>query len=206
MVLTPTTQIPLGYKAPEFNLLNPVINTFQSLHELQSKKATVIVFMCNHCPYVVHILDGLVQLANNYLLKDISFIGINSNDIISYPDDSPQNMIKLVEEYNIPFPYLFDETQEVAKLYSAACTPDFSVFNSDMDKNRLLLREADNVSDEIVKQSIFSDTNCQGCRDNAHIESHLEVKTCIESLFNESKTLAQNIAQDVALVAGMNAT
>lgn len=133
MVLTPTTQVPLGYKASEFKLLNPVINKFQSLHELQSKKATVIVFMCNHCPYVVHILDGLVQLANNYLTQEISFIGINSNDIISYPADSPQNMIKLVKEYNIPFPYLFDETQEIAKLYSAACTPDFSVFNSDMD-------------------------------------------------------------------------
>jgi len=133
MVLTPTTQIPLGYKAPRFHLLNPVIDRLQSLDELRSERATVIIFMCNHCPYVVHILDGLIELVNNYLNRDVSFIGINSNDIIAYPDDSPKKMIELVEKYNIPFPYLFDSTQEVAKAYSAACTPDFSVFNNDME-------------------------------------------------------------------------
>jgi len=132
MVLTPTTEISLGYDAPKFNLLNPVLGTFQSLDHLKSQKATVIIFMCNHCPYVVHILDVLVQLSNDYLSKSISFIGINSNDILKYPDDSPEKMVELVENNNIPFPYLFDETQEVARKYHAACTPDFSVFDANM--------------------------------------------------------------------------
>ena len=133
MVLTPTTQIPLGYKAPDFNLLNPLTKKNQSLKELQSNKATLIIFMCNHCPYVVHVLEGLVKLANDYMSKDISVIAINSNDIINYPDDSPEKMIDLIHKYNIPFPYLFDQTQEVAKLYHAACTPDFSIFNGKME-------------------------------------------------------------------------
>ena len=133
MVLTPTIQIPLGYKAPDFNLLNPFTGKHQSLTELKSNKATLIIFMCNHCPYVVHVLEGLVKLANDYMSKDISIIGINSNDVINYPDDSPEKMIDLIHEYNIPFPYLFDQSQEVAKLYHAACTPDFSVFNGDME-------------------------------------------------------------------------
>ena len=89
--------------------------------------------MCNHCPYVVHVLDGLVKLANDYMSKEITVIGINANDIINYPDDSPEKMIDLIHEYNIPFPYLFDSTQEVAKFYHAACTPDFSVFNGKME-------------------------------------------------------------------------
>ena len=132
MVLTPTTQIPLGYDAPKFNLLNPVIDKKQSLNQLKSEKATVIIFMCNHCPYVVHILNVLVQLSKDYLTKSISFIGINSNDILKYPDDAPAKMVELVENNNIPFPYLFDETQEVARSYKAACTPDFSVFDANM--------------------------------------------------------------------------
>ena len=133
MVLTPTTQIPLGYKAPDFNLLNPLTGKHQSLNELKSNYATLVIFMCNHCPYVVHVLDGLVKLANDYMSKEITVIGINANDIINYPDDSPEKMIDLIHEYNIPFPYLFDSTQEVAKLYHAACTPDFSVFNGKME-------------------------------------------------------------------------
>jgi peroxiredoxin len=133
MVLTPTTKIPLGFKAPHFELLNPLIGKNQSLLELQSNQSTVIIFMCNHCPYVVHVLDGLVELANEYLAKGISIIGINSNDIINHPDDSPEKMIDLVNQNSIPFPYLFDATQSVAKAYHAACTPDFSVFNSEME-------------------------------------------------------------------------
>jgi thiol-disulfide isomerase/thioredoxin len=133
MVLTPTTKIPLGYKAPDFNLLNPLTGNMQSLGALKSDKATVIIFMCNHCPYVVHILEGLIKLANDYIPKGVSIIGINSNDIVNYPDDSPAKMIDLINDNNIPFPYLFDETQEVAKAYHAACTTDFSVFNGGME-------------------------------------------------------------------------
>ena len=133
MVLTPTTKIELGFRAPKFNLFNPLKSNWQSLDELKSNKATLIIFMCNHCPYVVHVLDGIVQLANDYLPKGVAVIAINSNDVSNYPDDSPEKMVSLIREYNIPFPYLFDETQDVAKLYHAACTPDFSVFNGEME-------------------------------------------------------------------------
>ena len=133
MVLTPTTNIPLGFQAPDFNLLNPLIGENQSLEHLKSNRATVIIFMCNHCPYVVHVLDGLVKLANDYLMKDVSIIAINSNDVSNYPDDSPDKMIDLIHNNNIPFPYLYDETQGVAKAYHAACTPDFSIFNNRME-------------------------------------------------------------------------
>ena len=132
MVLTPTTKIELGFRAPEFKLFNPLKSDWQSLDELKSNKATLIIFMCNHCPYVVHVLDGIVQLADDYLPKGVAVIAINSNDVSNYPDDSPEKMVSLIREYNIPFPYLFDETQDVAKLYHAACTPDFSVFNGEM--------------------------------------------------------------------------
>ena len=132
MALTETTNIPLGFIAPSFELLNPLTNKKEKLNDLKSKVATVIVFMCNHCPYVIHILDELVKIANDYFSKEITFIGINSNNIISHPQDSPENMVKLIKEYNIPFSYLFDENQEIAKAYDAACTPDFSVFDAQM--------------------------------------------------------------------------
>ena len=132
MSLTPTRKIDLGFTAPPFNLFNPVNNKLEKLEDLQSDQATVIIFMCNHCPFVVHILPQLVDIAYEYINKGISFIAINSNDIISYPQDSPENMIKLVKEYNIPFPYLFDESQEIAKAYSAECTPDFNIFDGNM--------------------------------------------------------------------------
>tara|TARA_B100001250_G_C19725730_1_gene755973 strand:- start:216 stop:770 length:555 start_codon:yes stop_codon:yes gene_type:complete len=132
MVLTPTKQIPLGFLAPDFELLNPLSGETQSLINLQSNKATLIVFMCNHCPYVIHILDGLIALAQDYSSQGVSVIAINSNDTLNYPDDSPEKMIDLVTDYKIPFPYLFDSTQSVAKAYNAECTPDFSVFDGAM--------------------------------------------------------------------------
>jgi len=132
MALTETTNIPLGFIAPSFELLNPLTNKKEKLNDLKSNEATVIVFMCNHCPYVIHVLNQLVEISNEYKQKNVNFIGINSNDIISYPEDSPENMKKLVKDYNIKFPYLFDENQEVAKAYNAACTPDFNVFDKNM--------------------------------------------------------------------------
>ena len=129
MAETRTNIIPLGFIAPEFNLYNPYKKTKESLRNLASKKATVIVFMCNHCPFVIHVLPMLVKIANDFMLKEVSFIAINSNDVIKYPDDSPEKMIELIDKYKIPFSYLFDETQEVAKKYKAACTPDFNIFD-----------------------------------------------------------------------------
>lgn len=132
MAATPTTQIPLGFKAPNFNLPSPATGKFHSLDELKSDKGTVVVFICNHCPYVVHIIDELVKVGKEYIEKGIAFIMINSNDVENYPDDSPEKMVEFARERDFPFPYLYDETQEVAKAYDAACTPDFSVFDGDM--------------------------------------------------------------------------
>ncbi|EKD54075.1 MAG: anti-oxidant AhpCTSA family protein [uncultured bacterium] len=129
MALTPSSMLPLGTKAPSFNLLNTITGKNISLEETRSDIATVIMFICNHCPYVKHIQTVLVNIAKKYQAKEISFIAINSNDVEHYPDDSPDNMRKNAETYGYTFPYLFDETQTVAKAYHAACTPDFYVFD-----------------------------------------------------------------------------
>ena len=133
MALTPSTMIPLGSAAPDFTLPDPVNGGENSLSSLKSETATVIMFICNHCPYVKHVQTGLVELANDYMPKGVSFIAINSNDVKNYPDDSPQRMKEVAESLGYPFAYLFDETQEVAKAYDAACTPDFFIYDKDYD-------------------------------------------------------------------------
>ncbi|MFN3916758.1 MAG: thioredoxin family protein [Flavobacteriales bacterium] len=130
MARTPTTIIPLGFKAPSFELTNVISRKKVKLDVLKGEKGTVIMFICNHCPFVIHIREALVKLANDYIPKGIGFIAISSNDVEKYPEDSPQKMAELAKSQNFPFPYLYDETQEVAKAYSAACTPDFSIFDS----------------------------------------------------------------------------
>lgn len=132
MARTETLQIPLGYKAPDFTLLDTVSDKFLSLQALKGEHATVIMFICNHCPYVKHVNAQLVQLANDYTSKGISFIAISSNDVVTYPQDGPDLMKENAKEENYPFPYLYDETQEIAKAYFAACTPDFSIFDRDL--------------------------------------------------------------------------
>lgn len=131
MAATPSTMVPIGFKAPDFSLLDPLSNSFKSLNELKSDKATVIMFICNHCPFVKFVNDQLVQLAIDYQPKGISFIAINSNDADNYPEDSPAKMKEYANKLNYPFPYLFDSTQEIAKAYDAACTPDFYIFDKD---------------------------------------------------------------------------
>ncbi|KAB2835182.1 MAG: thioredoxin family protein [Candidatus Dadabacteria bacterium] len=132
MALTPSNMLPLGTKAPEFKLHDAVSEKALGLDDLKSDKATVVMFICNHCPYVKHVQKGLVELANDYIPKGVSFIGVNSNDVAKYPEDSPANMKSVALKLGYPFPYLFDETQEVARAYEAACTPDFYVFDADM--------------------------------------------------------------------------
>ncbi|MBY0281546.1 MAG: thioredoxin family protein [Alphaproteobacteria bacterium] len=129
MALTPSNMLPLGKIAPDFKLLDVVDNKEKSLKDLSSDTATVVMFICNHCPFVKHVQLELVKLANDYLAKGISFIAISSNDVKNYPDDSPQKMKEVAAEFQYPFPYLYDETQNVAKAYQAACTPDFYVFD-----------------------------------------------------------------------------
>lgn len=133
MSLTPSNMMPLGTVAPSFTLPDTVSDKLISLDAVKGEKATVIFFICNHCPYVKHINKGLVQLAKDYLAKGIAFIAISSNDVASHPDDSPANMKKTALAEGYPFPYLFDETQEVAKAYDAACTPDFYVFDNNLE-------------------------------------------------------------------------
>lgn len=124
--------IPLGSEAPDFRLPDVVSGSELSLGDLKSDVATVLMFICNHCPYVKHLQDGLVKVADEYIPKGVSFIAINSNDVENYPDDSPERMKKVAEEKGYSFPYLFDETQEVARVYDAACTPDFFVYDRDL--------------------------------------------------------------------------
>ncbi|MEZ4547629.1 MAG: thioredoxin family protein [Thermodesulfobacteriota bacterium] len=130
MALTPSSMMPLGTKAPDFRLPSPISGGEYSLGDLKSDKATVVMFICNHCPYVKHVQKELVDLANDYMPKGISFVAINSNNVEKYPDDSPENMKKVAERFGYPFEYLFDETQETARAYGAECTPDFFVFDS----------------------------------------------------------------------------
>ena len=130
MARTFTTTVPLGFKAPDFALPNVVTGELNSLQELVGKQATIVMFVCNHCPFVIHILNEIVEVAKEFQSKDIAFIAISSNDIKNYPQDSPEKMKELAISADFPFPYLFDESQEIAKAYSAACTPDISVFDS----------------------------------------------------------------------------
>lgn len=132
MAAVETTLIPLGFKAPDFKLLDTVSGDVCSLNELRGEVATVFMFICNHCPYVIHVRHELVKLANEFILSGVSFIGISSNDITRYPQDGPDRMKELANELHFPFPYLFDETQQVAKDYHAVCTPDFSIFDKDL--------------------------------------------------------------------------
>lgn len=129
MTVTPSTMLPLGTKAPAFNLTDTISGERFTLDDLKSDNATVIMFICNHCPFVIHVRDELIKITNDYESKGIAFIAINSNDVETYPTDSPDNMKKMAEQYHYPFAYLFDETQDVAKSYHAACTPDFYVFD-----------------------------------------------------------------------------
>lgn len=132
MAETPSKMVPLGTKAPDFELTDVKTGKDVTLKDVKSDIATVVMFICNHCPYVKHINEHLVEFTNNYIKKGISFVAISSNDVKNYPEDSPEKMTKLAKELGYPFPYLYDETQEVAKAYDAACTPDFYVFDKDM--------------------------------------------------------------------------
>lgn len=132
MSKTASTMLPLGTQAPHFELNDVITGQRVKLNNSTAFTATVIMFICNHCPYVKHVNEALTQLANDYISKGVRFLAINSNDIKNYPADSPENMIISAQTHHYPFPYLFDETQEVAKAYNAACTPDFFVFNQEL--------------------------------------------------------------------------
>ena len=133
MARTPSNMLALGTKAVPFSLWDSVSLQTKSLEELKGEKGTFILFMCNHCPFVKHINACISTLAKEYQPKGIQFIAINSNDVANYPEDAPELMTELAKTEDFTFPYLFDETQEIAKAYDAACTPDLYLYNSDLE-------------------------------------------------------------------------
>ena len=134
MANTPSNMLALGTKAPFFELPNPAKNNeLQSLEDLKGSKGTLVIFMCNHCPFVIHVIEKLVELYEDYKGQGLECLAIQSNDGINYPADSPELMVDFAEEKGFTFPYLYDESQAVAKAYDAACTPDFYFFDDKLD-------------------------------------------------------------------------
>ena len=131
MVKTASTMLPLGTKAPDFSLPN-IDGSTVSLGDFASSKGLLVVFMCNHCPFVKHLRTQLAEFANEYQAKGLAVVGISSNDVANYPDDSPEKMAAEAADAGYTFPYLYDASQSVAKAYKAACTPDFFLFDGDM--------------------------------------------------------------------------
>ena len=125
-----STMVPLGTPATDFSLPG-TDNKAYSLESFKDKKVLVVIFMCNHCPYVKAVLRRLINLQNEYAERSVQLVGINVNDANNYPDDSPENMKVLAEKKNLPFPYLFDATQESARAYDAVCTPDIYVYGEE---------------------------------------------------------------------------
>jgi peroxiredoxin len=130
MAFTESKMIDLGTLAPDFLLPNTTSDQHLSFSDIAGQNGTVVMFLCNHCPYVIHVNDELVQIANEYAENKIGFVAISSNDVENYPDDSPDKMRLVAKVLQYPFPYLYDESQDVAKAYDAACTPDLYLFDS----------------------------------------------------------------------------
>lgn len=138
MARTPSNMLPLGTIAPDFYLKDTnSSNTFYSFSDLKGEKGTVVFFICNHCPFVHHVIEEVVRIANDYRVQGIGFIAISSNDVVNYPQDAPELMTEFAFENKFEFPYLYDETQQVAQHYDAACTPDFYLFDN---LNKLVYR------------------------------------------------------------------
>ena len=144
MALTPSTMLPLGTPAPDFSLPDAVSGKTVSLSDYTEAKALLVMFICNHCPYVVHINDDFGPLANEFANEGLAVVAINANDIANYPQDAPPRMKDLAESKGWSFPFLMDDDQSVAKAYQAACTPDFFLFDS--NKKLVYRGQWDNAS------------------------------------------------------------
>lgn len=129
MARTPSNMLALGTKAPDFNLPDSRDHQSYDLKDIRGNQGTLIVFICNHCPFVVHLIEPLVALSNAYLKKGVGVAFISSNDVLNYPQDGPEEMQKFADKHGMNFPYLYDESQQIALDYQAACTPDFYLFN-----------------------------------------------------------------------------
>ena len=132
MALKESNMLPLGTTAPDFTLPDTVSGDLVHAHDVIQGRISVIMFICNHCPYVIHVNPEITRLAKTYQEKGVVFLAISSNDVVNYPQDGPDLMAELARQEGYTFPYLYDESQEVARAYDAACTPDFYVFDRDM--------------------------------------------------------------------------
>jgi peroxiredoxin len=132
-----TRQIPLGYKAPAFNLIDTISGNNFTFEQLKGDKGTVVLFICNHCPFVIHVMEELTKIIDEYTAQGVAFILISSNDVNNYPQDGPEQMKAFANQYGLKVPYLYDESQDIAKAYDAVCTPDISIFN---DKDECIYR------------------------------------------------------------------
>jgi len=137
MARTPSNMIPLGTIAPNFYLKDTNSNNNYSFEDLKGSKGTLVIFICNHCPFVLHVIREIVMISNDYRVQGLGIIAISSNDIEKFPQDAPELMTEFAFQNKMDFPYLFDESQDVAKAYDAACTPDFYLFDN---QNRLFYR------------------------------------------------------------------
>lgn len=129
MARTLSSMMPLGTKAPEFELTNVVSDNPMTFDEIRGAKGTVVMFICAHCPYVIHVQDQIAEIANHYQNLGVEFVAISSNDVVNYPEDNPVSLREQASSVGFAFPYLYDESQEVARSYGAECTPDFFVFD-----------------------------------------------------------------------------
>ncbi|SHM47390.1 thioredoxin family protein [Flavobacterium xinjiangense] len=130
MTRTTSNTVALGTLAPNFNLKNTNSSEWFSFQDLKGEKGTLVIFICNHCPFVHHVIDEIVMIANDYRVQGIGIITISSNDVVKFPQDAPELMTEFAFQNKFEFPYLYDETQEVAKAYNAACTPDFYLYDN----------------------------------------------------------------------------
>ncbi|WKW47322.1 thioredoxin family protein [Myroides sp. JBRI-B21084] len=137
MARTPSNMLALGTVAPDFYLPDTNGHDFKNFNDVKGNHGTVVMFICNHCPFVVHVIEEVIRIVNDYRVQGIGFVAISSNDAINYPDDAPEKMTEFAFINKFSFPYLYDETQETAKNYDAACTPDFYLFNA---QNKLVYR------------------------------------------------------------------
>lgn len=133
MAVTPSTMLALGTKAPAFSLPDVVSGDTITLKNFAQKKVLLVMFICRHCPYVKHVQQEIARIGKDYAAKDVGFVAISANDVDTYREDAPQSLKEMAEELNFKFPFLYDESQEVAKAYTAACTPDFFVFDENME-------------------------------------------------------------------------
>lgn len=130
MTRTTSNTVALGTLAPNFNLKDTNSSEWFSFQDLKGEKGTLVIFICNHCPFVHHVIDEIVMIANDYRVQGIGIITISSNDVVKFPQDAPELMTEFAFQNKFEFPYLYDETQEVAKAYNAACTPDFYLYDN----------------------------------------------------------------------------